>query len=176
MSSSRREFLTYSSLAMLAAAVQAEAQPSPAAQTQELPPGAPSAFGTSPAVGPEVSPATFVEAEKLARLQMTPVDLATAASNWRMQMAPLLERRTGPRKIELEATLAPATQWNPSLPGIVKPRRGGNLFLRSGDAGLALPAKDDDLAFAPVWQLSRWIESRKLTSTRLTEIYVHLPG
>ncbi|HME58660.1 MAG TPA: amidase [Terracidiphilus sp.] len=172
MPSSRREFLTYSSLAMLAAAVQTEAQ-SPAVQTQELPPGAPSAFGTAPAVGPEVSPATFIEAEKLVQLQMTPVDLATAASNWRMQMAPLLERRTGPRKVELEATLAPATQWNPSLPGMVKPKRGGNHFVRSGDAGLTLPANDDAIAFAPVWQLSRWIESRKLTSTRLTEIYLH---
>jgi hypothetical protein len=100
MSSSRREFLTYSSLALLAAAVKAEAQ-SPAGQAQSLPPGSPSAFGTSPAVGPEVSPATFAEAEKLVQLQMTPADLATAASNWRMQMAPLLERRTGPRKIEL---------------------------------------------------------------------------
>jgi len=157
---------------MLAAAVQTEAQ-SPAVQTQELPPGAPSAFGTAPAVGPEVSPATFIEAEKLVQLQMTPVDLATAASNWRMQMAPLLERRTGPRKVELEATLAPATQWNPSLPGMVKPKRGGNHFVRSGDAGLTLPANDDAIAFAPVWQLSRWIESRKLTSTRLTEIYLH---
>ncbi|HEY1208312.1 MAG TPA: amidase [Terracidiphilus sp.] len=172
MPSSRREFLTYSSLAMLAAAVQTEAQ-SPAVQTQELPLGAPSAFGTAPAVGPEVSPATFIEAEKLVQLQMTPVDLATAASNWRMQMAPLLERRTGPRKVELEATLAPATQWNPSLPGMVKPKRGGNHFVRSGDAGLTLPANDDAIAFAPVWQLSRWIESRKLTSTRLTEIYLH---
>jgi Asp-tRNA(Asn)/Glu-tRNA(Gln) amidotransferase A subunit family amidase len=172
MPRSRREFLTYSSLAVLAAAVQAEVQP-PAAQTQELPPGSPPAFGAAPAVGPEVSPATFAEAEKLAQLQMTPVDLATAASNWRMQMAPLLERRAGPRKIELEATLAPATQWNPSLPGMMKPKRGGNHFVRSGGAGLTLPANDDDIAFAPLWQLSRWIESRKLTSTRLTEIYLH---
>jgi Asp-tRNA(Asn)/Glu-tRNA(Gln) amidotransferase A subunit family amidase len=157
---------------MLAAAVQAEAQP-PAAQTPELPPGSPPAFGTAPAVGPEVSPATFAEAEKLAQLQMTSVDLATAASNWRMQMAPLLERRTGPHKIELEASLAPATQWNPSLPGMMKPKRGGNHFVRSSGAGLTLPANEDDLAFAPLWQLSRWIESRKLTSTRLTEIYLH---
>jgi Asp-tRNA(Asn)/Glu-tRNA(Gln) amidotransferase A subunit family amidase len=35
-----------------------------------------------------------------------------------------------------------------------------------------LPAKDDDLAFASVAQLSRWIESRQLTSERLTNIYL----
>jgi Asp-tRNA(Asn)/Glu-tRNA(Gln) amidotransferase A subunit family amidase len=172
MPHSRREFLTYSSLGMFAAAMQAEAQ-SPAGQTQELPPGAPPAFGTAPPVGPVVSPASFAEAEKLVQVQMTAGDRATAASNWRMQMAPLVERRAGPRKIELEATLAPATQWNPSLPGIVKPQQRGNHFVRSSDPGLSLPESEDDLAFAPAWQLSRWIESRKLTSTRLTEIYLH---
>ena len=171
MSGSRREFLTYSSLGILAAAMQARAQ-APAEQTQELPPGAPPALGTAPPVGPEVSPATFAEAEKLVQVEMTAADIATAACNWRMQMAPLLERRTGPRKIELEASLAPATQWNPSLPGIAKPENGGNRFIRRADLGLALPGSDDAIAFAPVWQLSRWIETRKLTSTRLTEIYL----
>jgi Asp-tRNA(Asn)/Glu-tRNA(Gln) amidotransferase A subunit family amidase len=103
---------------------------------------------------------------------MTSADREVAASNWRMQMAPLLERRTGPRKIELEATLAPATQWNPSLPGIVKSNSSGNLFVRDNATVPPLPASDDAIAFAPVWQLSRWIENRLLTSTRLTEIYL----
>jgi Asp-tRNA(Asn)/Glu-tRNA(Gln) amidotransferase A subunit family amidase len=156
---------------MVAAALQAEAQ-APAGESPELPPGAPPAYGVSPAVGPEVSPATFAEAEKLVWLQMTPADRAQAASNWRMQMAPLLERRTGPRKIALEATLAPATVWNPSLPGIEKPPQTGNRFVRSIDANAELPASDDAIAFAPVRQLSRWIESRKLSSTRLTGIYL----
>lgn len=172
MPGSRREFLTYTSLGMLAAAMQAEAQ-TPAGQAQQLPPGAPPAFGTAPPVGPEVSPATFADAEKLVQLEMTGDDRATAASNWRMQMAPLLERRTGPRKIELESTLAPATQWNPSLPGSVQPKRGSDRFVRSNDAGLPLPATEEAIAFAPVFQLSRWIESRELTSVRLTGIYLH---
>ncbi|MGD0832109.1 MAG: amidase [Terracidiphilus sp.] len=171
MPQSRRDFLTYGSIGFLAAAMRASAQ-TPEQPAQQLPPGAPPAFGTAPAAGPEVSPATFAESEKLVQLQMTPADLATAAGNWRMQMAPLLERRTGPRKIDLEATLAPATQWNPSLPGIVSRTPAGNRFARSADATLPLPASDDAIAFAPVCQLSRWIERRKLTSTRLTEIYL----
>jgi Asp-tRNA(Asn)/Glu-tRNA(Gln) amidotransferase A subunit family amidase len=171
MPGSRRDFLTYSSLGMLAAAMQAKAQ-TPAGQSQDLPPGAPPAFGTAPPVGPEVSSATFEEAGKLVQLEMTADDRATAASNWRMQMAPLLERRTGPRKIELDSTLAPATQWNPSLPGGVQPKLGSGRFVRSSDAG-ALPTTDEAIAFAPVWQLSRWIERRELTSVRLTEIYLH---
>jgi Asp-tRNA(Asn)/Glu-tRNA(Gln) amidotransferase A subunit family amidase len=98
-----------------------------------------------------------------------------------MQMGPLYERRTGPRKLELESTLAPATQWNPMLPGIPRPATAGpgagspqtGSLVRSPDAGAPLPAKDDAIAFAPVAQLSRWIESRQLTSERLTEIYLH---
>ena len=35
-----------------------------------------------------------------------------------------------------------------------------------------LPAADSDIAFAPVTQLARWIETRKLTSERLTRIYL----
>src|ERR1700677_241589 len=135
MPASRREFLTYSSLGMLAAAMQAEAQ-TPAGQSQALPPGAPPAFGTAPPVGPEVSPATFAEAEKLAQVEMTPANRAEAASNWRMQMAPLYERRVGPRKIALESTLAPATQWNPTLPG-EKTGPSRNEFVRS--ASITVP-------------------------------------
>jgi Asp-tRNA(Asn)/Glu-tRNA(Gln) amidotransferase A subunit family amidase len=154
---------------MIAAALKAQ---TPTGQTPKLPPGAPVAFGTSPAVGPEVSDATFAEAEKLMQLQLTAADRAQAASNWRMQMAPLLERRTGPRKIALETTLAPATQWNPSLPGIAKTNHTDHIFVRSSDVGTELPASDEAIAYAPVCQLSRWIEGRKLTSTRLTEIYL----
>jgi Asp-tRNA(Asn)/Glu-tRNA(Gln) amidotransferase A subunit family amidase len=88
-----------------------------------------------------------------------------------MQMAPLYERRVGPRKLTLEATLAPATQWNPSLPGIQRlPARSE--FVRSADSPRPLPATEEDVAFAPVAQLSRWIESRKLTPSQLTEIYL----
>jgi Asp-tRNA(Asn)/Glu-tRNA(Gln) amidotransferase A subunit family amidase len=35
-----------------------------------------------------------------------------------------------------------------------------------------LPANDEDIAFAPVTQLSRWIEGRQLSSERLTNLYL----
>ena len=44
--------------------------------------------------------------------------------------------------------------------------------MRSAGEAIALPAGDADLAFAPVTQLSRWIEQKKLTSERLTDIYL----
>ena len=172
---SRRKFLVTGSLGVLGAALHAQTPPEllsngqlPNGQSET--PGAPSAFGTAPPVGPEVSPTTFTEAEKLMQVEMTTADRATAASNWRMQMAPLYERRTGPKKITLEPSLAPASQWNPMLPGIPKPHME-SVFIRS-ESVTPLPSKDEDIAFAPVSQLSRWIESKQLTSTRLTEIYL----
>jgi Asp-tRNA(Asn)/Glu-tRNA(Gln) amidotransferase A subunit family amidase len=88
-----------------------------------------------------------------------------------MQMALLYERRTGPRKLALDSSLAPATQWNPLLPGM-KSYPASNVFVRSAGGAASLPAKEEDIAFATVTQLSRWIESRQITSERLTEIYL----
>jgi Asp-tRNA(Asn)/Glu-tRNA(Gln) amidotransferase A subunit family amidase len=174
---SRRDFLASTSLGLLGAAVGAStAQPqAPAAQSTGVTPGAPPAFGTAPPVGPEVSSATFAEAEKLVQIEMTPADRGVAAANWRMQMAPVYERRTGPRKLTLESTLAPATQWNPSSIGSVGAKTAASSvtgFVRSTGNGALLPQNDADIAFAPVAQLSRWIESRQLTSERLTRIYI----
>ena len=158
MSGSRRDFLAHSTLGLLSVAVAAHAQDTEAPQSQEPTPGAPPAFGTAPPVGPEVSSATFVEAEKLVQVEMTPADRAEAASNWRMQMAPLYERRTGPRKLVLEPDLPPATQWNPSLPGM-KSYPAANVFVRSKDSSVPLPVNDDEIAFATVTRLSRWMRA-----------------
>src|SRR5882757_6246985 len=78
------------------------------------PPGAPSAFATSPPVGPEVSAATFLEAEKLMQVDLSRQESLDAAGSWRAAMAPLYERRTGPKKIQLESALAPASRWDPN--------------------------------------------------------------
>jgi Asp-tRNA(Asn)/Glu-tRNA(Gln) amidotransferase A subunit family amidase len=137
----------------------------------ELPPGSPGAFGAGPAVGPEVSTTTFAEAEKLVQFSLTDAERKLAAESWRRTLAGVYERRTGPRKLALEAALAPATRWDPMLPGIkVGPQR--DRFVRSADTAAALPTKDEDIAFSTVTRLSRWIETRALTSERLTRIYL----
>ena len=95
----------------------------------------------------------------------------TAAGNWRKTMAPLYERRVGPRKFSPPPSVAPASQWNPTLPGQpAGPTR--DVFIRTANVRTPLPASDQDIAFAPVSQLSRWIETRQLTSRRLTHIYL----
>jgi Asp-tRNA(Asn)/Glu-tRNA(Gln) amidotransferase A subunit family amidase len=162
---SRRQFIALSSFSVLSAAA-AHAQNSTPST-----PGAPPAFGTAPEVGPEVSPATFAEAEKLVQFEMSPGERTIAAESWRRTMASVYERRTGPRKLELESTLSPATQWNPALPGLkTGPER--ERFVRSNIDPGPLPSRDEDIAFSPVTKLSRWIEQRQLTSERLTQIYL----
>jgi Asp-tRNA(Asn)/Glu-tRNA(Gln) amidotransferase A subunit family amidase len=169
MSKSRRRFLKTTSLGLLGAAATLRSQ----AQTaSNLPPGEPPAFGTGPEVGPEVSTTTFAEAEKLVQVQLTEAERSMAATSWRRTMASLYERRTGPRKLALESILAPATRWDPVLPGI-KIRATQDRFVRSQNDPDALPSKDEDIAFSSVAQLSRWIEHRKLTSERLTNIYLN---
>jgi Asp-tRNA(Asn)/Glu-tRNA(Gln) amidotransferase A subunit family amidase len=168
MSKSRRRFLKTTSLGLLGAATVLRGQ----AQTaSNLPPGEPPAFGTGPEVGPEVTAATFAETEKLMQVQVTDAEREMAATSWRRTMASLYERRTGPRKLALESTLAPATRWDPVLPGI-KIHATQDRFVRSHTDPGPLPAKEDDIAFSSVTQLSQWIEHRKLTSERLTNIYL----
>src|SRR6266436_934390 len=177
MSKSRRDFLTQTSLGLIGAAValnsasQIRAE-EPAQEPTQLPPGAPPAFGTGPAFGPAVSTTTFAEAEKLVQVNLTPADRALAAESWRVNLASLYERRTGPRTIALEPSLAPFSRYHSVLPGQpTGPQR--DQFIRTKTDPGPLPTNDADIAFAPVTQLSRWIEQQKLTSERLTQIYLH---
>ena len=171
MEKSRRQFLTVTSAGLIGAAVADRASAQSPGPQQQPTPGAPPAFGTGPLVGPKILPSTVSEAEKLVQITMTDKEVAVAAASWQPNMAALYERRTGPRKVELEATLAPATKWNPVLAD-VKGAVVRDRFVRSTANPDPLPTSDEDIAYAPVTRLSRWIEQRELTSTRLTQIYL----
>jgi Asp-tRNA(Asn)/Glu-tRNA(Gln) amidotransferase A subunit family amidase len=168
MSKSRRQFLTQAPLALLGTAAIASFGQN---QQTEPTPGAPPAFGTAPPVGPEVSADTFAQAEKLVEVQFTQKELAEAAGNWRSAMAPLYELRVGSHKVTIPDPVAPWSRWDPVLPGTqqLPPR---SEFVRSDADPGPLPVNDEDIAFANVTQLSRWVQSRKLTSERLTTIYL----
>jgi Asp-tRNA(Asn)/Glu-tRNA(Gln) amidotransferase A subunit family amidase len=168
---SRRRFLISVPLGLAgAAAVRADQIPAAPAT-----PGAPPAFNTAAPVGPEVSASTFAEAEKLARVTMMPAQREMAAGAWRTSMAGLMERRTGPRALALPGDVAPATPWNPALGRAgVGPAR--DRFIRSRAGAGPLPARDDDIAFAPVTRLSHWIRAGRLRSERLTRIYLDRIG
>lgn len=75
------------------------------------------------------------------------------------------------RAMEKPNTLAPAQVFDPRLPGVAYPEPENNAVDLVGDAG-AKPSADVDIAYAPVWRLARWLKTRRITSRRLTEIYL----
>jgi Asp-tRNA(Asn)/Glu-tRNA(Gln) amidotransferase A subunit family amidase len=183
----RRQFLINAPLGLLAVAGAARSEPqdstTPGVATPANPPslstpGAPPTFGATPAVGPELTPATFAEAEKLMQVSMTPAQRQMAAGSWRVSLASTMERRTGPRKLAIADGVAPATVWAPATVGAKVAAAGAparpvrDRFVRSRNDAGPLPKMDEDIAYAPVTKLSRWIETRVLTSERLTRIYL----
>lgn len=75
------------------------------------------------------------------------------------------------RAVDKPNTLAPASRFDPRLPGRAYPAQANRLRLSGGAAG-PLPTSDTDIAFAPVWQQAEWIRSGALSARRLTEIYL----
>jgi Asp-tRNA(Asn)/Glu-tRNA(Gln) amidotransferase A subunit family amidase len=140
--------------------------------SSEPTPGASWAFGGAAGVGPAVSVETFSEASKLVQVELAPEELALAANSWQQSMAAVYARRTGPKKLAIEDTVAPATVWKATLPGKTADPATDTFTIPEHDAP-ALPQNDTDIAFAPVWLLGEWIKSRQLTSERLTEIYLN---
>src|SRR6476660_8861464 len=110
----RRQFLINAPLGLLAVAGAARSEPVP--QVADTP-GAPPTFGATPPVGPDVTPATFAEAEKLMQVRLSPAERQMAAGSWRVSLASTMERRTGPRKLAIEDGIAPATVWSPATVG-----------------------------------------------------------
>jgi Asp-tRNA(Asn)/Glu-tRNA(Gln) amidotransferase A subunit family amidase len=172
---SRRQFLTGASFGMLSAMVascsNSDKSFESASPTSASTPGAPPAFGTAPAFGPPVTPTTFAEGEKLANVQLTEAERAMAAGSWPKTLAPVYERRVGPRKVALEDTLAPYSRWDPLIPGVKSAVDTDRFSWTRTDPG-ALPSKDEDIAFAPLTHLARWVEKRQITSEGLTRIYL----
>ena len=176
MSKDRREFLKQSALGLAASAIAPAASPEAKADPQtppELPPGAPPAFGTGPKTGPEVSPQTFAEAEKLMQVQLTQAEREQAARNWQVSMAPLYERRTGPRKVAIDDHTAPASRWDPaSIPGAQIGAKQDR-FVTTPNPPRPLPKNEEDIAYAGIMDLASWIKTKQLTSERLTTLYLN---
>ena len=68
-------------------------------------------------------------------------------------------------------TLPPATTFDPRLPTTVMPGHQKPVAVSQIDPG-PLPDDEADIAYSPVTHLSEWIRSGKITSRRLTGIYI----
>jgi len=111
------------------------------------------------------SSATIAAAESLLGVSYTDAERELMADNLLAQTQLALRRRAVP----LPATLAPATRFDPRLPGHVMPVSNE---LRLVDDAPALPDDDIALAYAPVTHQGAWIRRGHLTAARLTDIYL----
>ena len=68
-------------------------------------------------------------------------------------------------------TLPPATTFDPPLPTTVMPGHQKPVAVSQIDPG-PLPDDEADIAYSPVTHLSEWIRSGKISSRRLTGIYI----
>ena len=111
------------------------------------------------------STAAIAAAESLLGVRYTEAERELMADNLLAQTELALRRRAVP----LPATLAPATRFDPRLPGHVSPGEDG---LRLSDDAPAMPGDDAAVAFAPVTHQGAWLRRGDLTAARLTEIYL----
>ncbi len=114
-----------------------------------------------------ISPTAIAEAEKLFGVTYRGSDRAMLSETVVSQIERVLDRR----QVPLPNALSPATGFTPDYPNHPSRRRKGR-FRRSGGRAGPLPDNDEDIAFAPLTELSAWVRNRRLTSARLTEIYL----
>ena len=109
---------------------------------------------------------TLAAAEAVMGVAYTDGERAMMAESIAGQIAFARQRRA----VRLPDTLPPATRFDPRLPGFVFPDTGPLRF-DDGDTP-DLPDDEADIAFAPVAVLRRWVRDRRITSARLTRIYL----
>jgi Asp-tRNA(Asn)/Glu-tRNA(Gln) amidotransferase A subunit family amidase len=158
MGNARRNFLT-SLVSGLVATVNsrtgnAQQEPAPAA-TRSAPPEK------------AITATTVAEAEKLVALEFTPEQRQLLAKSLPSQVSSFEARR----RYGLTNNAAPAYTFDPRVSGVTY--RPQTNRVRTGRSRTPnLPDNDVDIAFASVIELSHWIQTRQLSSLRLTEIYL----
>ena len=110
---------------------------------------------------------TIAAAERVVGVHYTEAERAMMQGN----LAPQIENARKRRELAFPNDLAPATRFDPRLPGFRAPAPHCALRWSEPDPG-PLPPRDEDIAFAPVTHLAHWISAGELTSRRLTEIYL----
>ena len=108
---------------------------------------------------------TLAAAEALFAVDYTPAERAQMLDNIESQLASVLARR----QMRLSNDMPMASRFDPRLARTALPAAGP---LRFSHVDAPCPASDEEIAFAPVTHLARWIEAGALTSRRLTELYL----
>ncbi len=114
----------------------------------------------------EITAEMVAEAEKIAGIKLTESERSSIAG----KLNGLLESYEYIRNIEIDNSVPPALIFNPILPGVEFP--GERTPFIAGTPSVSMPDKIEDLAFYPLTHLAKLIETRKVTSTELTKMYL----
>ena len=166
-SATRREFILTSGVVAAASTLPASAIGARQDKPSQRLPEPPELADTKSEDADAITEATFAEAEKLAGVQFTAKERTQMLQGIKGEVDRYRQRRSQ----ELPNGLGPAAVVDPRFPG-VRLVNISNKFVRSNGSPGPLPSRDEDIAYAPVTALSRWIQRRELTSQRLTKIYL----
>ncbi|MCU0401049.1 MAG: amidase [Algoriphagus sp.] len=115
----------------------------------------------------DITPATIDSAADLIGLSFTPQEkdsMISTLNNQRSNFETL-------RKTKLENSVAPSLVFNP-LPQGFFPSQDQKTYDWGLPSKVDLPAKESDIAYLPVSQLSVLIKNKQISSERLTKIYL----
>jgi len=115
----------------------------------------------------DITPATIDSAADLIGLSYSPQEkdsMITTLNNQRSNFETL-------RKTKLENSIAPSLVFNP-LPQGFFPSQDQKTYDWGLPSKVDLPAKESDIAYLPVSQLSVLIKNKQISSERLTKIYL----
>ncbi len=108
-------------------------------------------------------------AQQLAGLEFSDDELSLVAERLNDESNPL-EAYQGIRDPEIHNHQPPSFVFHPLPPGKPMPETAGGM--QPSRPEVSRPAADTDLAFLPVTHLARLVETRQVTSTELTELYL----
>lgn len=116
---------------------------------------------------PPIDPEQIAAAEAILGIAFTQAEREMMAPGLEGKVARYDRRRAG---VELGNEDAPALTFDPWL-GAGAPQGDYQPLMELGDPG-PMPDAEIDLAFAPAWRLAGWIRAGKLSSERLTKLYL----
>lgn len=117
--------------------------------------------------GQRITTKDIASAEKIIGLNFSPKER-------KMMLEDIKDNRSNYKKIRnipLENRISPPIHFSPLTSGI-NLKKENNLFNFSPSEEVSLPSNPEELAFYPVTALSQLIKKRKITSTKLTKLYL----
>jgi Asp-tRNA(Asn)/Glu-tRNA(Gln) amidotransferase A subunit family amidase len=117
----------------------------------------------------KITPEMVAAAAKIAGLAL-PQETLQAIANQLTGSRSLITRYQNIRALNITNAMQPAVIFNPVPAGMKLPNT--RLPIRRSLPNVTLPKSEEDLAFLPVTKLSRLIQTRQITSTRLTKLYL----